>query len=250
MAITKHNFVAGGTIFAEDFNELENEVDTALNNKLNKTGDTMTATLQIKTNDIERGVIPSVYQNIPLFRLLDKNNKIVGALGCETGENGSLQFNLHCYKINENTSFTNQILSVGCDKDGNFYTRTITPSATDNSAKIVTTKFVNGGNIVASGDNYVRYANGLQICWGSKAYTLSATTQWGCMYEGAINDYMTFPVAFSSTPNISFNSIETTVFFESSNISTTGCKPTYVCRPLSTSTMTCTLAYIAIGKWK
>lgn len=53
-----------------------------------------------------------------------------------------------------------------------------------------------GGNevdtIEAQGTNYIRYSNGIQICWGSQS--------WSSRNNGTFN--VTFPKSFSSTPSI------------------------------------------------
>lgn len=53
-----------------------------------------------------------------------------------------------------------------------------------------------GGNevdtIEAQGTNYIRYSNGIQICWGSQS--------WGSRNNGTFS--ITFPQSFSSTPSI------------------------------------------------
>ena len=144
----------------------KSEIDTSLAGYLPLSGGTLSGKVAIKTDLVERGVPPTVYNNIPLFEMRDKNNKMLVSMGFETTAAGDYRFMLNCYKPNESSGYTNDTISICCDKNGSFYAKAPTPSNTDNSTKIATTAFVNGGNVVAQGDNYIRYANGLQLCWG------------------------------------------------------------------------------------
>lgn len=156
------------------------------NRYLPLSGGTLSGKVSIKTDLAERGVPPTVYNNIPLFEMRDKNNKMLGSMGFETTVAGEYRFMLNCYKPNESSGYTNDTISICCDKNGNFYAKAPTPPNTDNSTKIATTAFVNGGNIVAMGDDYIRFGSGLQICWGLNKDTNTTYT------------IVTYPVAFMS----------------------------------------------------
>ena len=55
------------------------------------------------------------------------------------------------------------------------------------------------------GNGYIRYENGLQICYGTVQFTASLTTAWGSLYEAttsSVTSY-TFAKAFNKTPWLS-----------------------------------------------
>lgn len=90
--------------------------------------------------------------------------------------------------------------------------------------------------IVASGDKYVRFANGLQICWGQEVLTL----------EGS--NTRNFPVAFSEQPTISLNfndNVQATQYLSADNRNTTSFHIT-----VYSNAYPCRIGYIAIGRWK
>ena len=62
------------------------------------------------------------------------------------------------------------------------------------------------GSIIQRGSNgngeFVRFADGTQICWSS-VFTADSTTARGGVFQWASNQTWTFPAAFSSNPNVS-----------------------------------------------
>lgn len=84
-------------------------------------------------------------------------------------------------------------------------------------------------DVVASGSNYIRYASGLQICWGGR--NLTADT------------IMTYPVPFKSAPTVatSGTSLKTVSLKDPID----GTQVQFVCNSYS-----CYVRYIAIGYWK
>lgn len=87
---------------------------------------------------------------------------------------------------------------------------------------------VNASNTSSTSAGYIRYESGLQICWGYK--TTSSTAS------------VTFPQAFSSNPRILVTGGTKTAGSGWNNVSTTGCD--------LESTASQTVAYLAIGSWK
>ena len=102
------------------------------------------------------------------------------------------------------------------------------------------------------GNGYIRYENGLQICYGTVQITASLTTAWGSLYEAntsSITAY-TFPKAFKSVPWLSATvSSGNAAFIEVAKATTTTASVTYLARPNS-GTITSSIDYIAIGTWK
>ena len=174
-------------------------LESVINNKVSKSGDTMTGDLLIKKNDIvrlslrnlsrdsavnpeNRGAFGSVY-------FFDKNNVLTGLI-----EN--LQFDdgrIHILMRALNRGKSAQIL-VGVRADGTFYTD-CPASSIDNS--IVTT--------VSHGTNYVRFGNGLIIQW--IYFDNTGATTW------------TFPTPFSNTNYAIFSNAA--VWYNTANKKTT-----------------------------
>lgn len=102
-----------------------------------------------------------------------------------------------------------------------------------------------------SNGNYIKYNNGIMICYGSKTFSnLNVTSAWGSMYECTVN-LGSFPVSFIESPHIAVScSGGTTVFVEALNVNATSIGNTWFMRPVSTSGLSCSISYIAIGKWK
>ena len=103
------------------------------------------------------------------------------------------------------------------------------------------------------GDGYIRYDNGLQICWGTTEFDTVVTDSWGSMYEATVDGISkyTFSKAFKSTPWVSATSIGRAMFIERVSASTTSVSVTYIARATALSTTTTyAVDYIAIGAWK
>ena len=105
--------------------------------------------------------------------------------------------------------------------------------------------------IVASGTNYIRYASGIQICWGRLEETKSLSASWGGGVEGVLSSSITFPVAFSSAPSASVQNLNGNgLFVEMMGVSTTSITSIAVWRPTGAGTYTSRLSWLAIGRWK
>ena len=110
------------------------------------------------------------------------------------------------------------------------------------------------GSIVEKGTGYIKYGNGIMICYGRVSKTVSLNTQWnptGLWYCSAITGE-TFAEEFTSIPMVQM-SVEsvTTCWLVPSSISTKA--KTYSYQLLSGATqsnITAYINYVAIGTWK
>ena len=63
-------------------------------------------------------------------------------------------------------------------------------------------------HINSTGNGWIRYENGLQLCWGKQEITTDVNVSGGYPYRGQVN--ITFPVPFSSTPCV-FSSVNDSI---------------------------------------
>lgn len=159
--------------------------------------------------------------------------------------NGANRLEMVAFGLQSASDNTTCSISVNVDENDVPYTSAPTPTAGDSSTQIATTAFVQGEltdveRVSAyDADSYIRYASGLQICWGTGTASSSGTA-------------MTFPVAFSAVPEIVFaarptSAISNTYTFLTSPRSATGA--TVYCNK-DNAHATGTYAYIAVGRWK
>lgn len=62
-----------------------------------------------------------------------------------------------------------------------------------------------GASKQSSGENYVRYDNGLQICWVNTTVNMAINTAYGSLYQGSYT--WTFPVEFVSAPTVTVGAV-------------------------------------------
>lgn len=134
---------------------------SVMDNYVKKSGDTMTGDLMIKRNSgaqfslknlsRDSAVNPEVWGAFGLVNFFDKNNVLTGLIENWQFDDGKMHILMRVI----NRGKAAQIL-VGVNADGTFYTE-CPASKIQNS--IVTT--------ISHGSNYVRFGNGLQICWGN-----------------------------------------------------------------------------------
>ena len=93
--------------------------------------------------------------------------------------------------------------ATNASKVGNCSVETSLTTTSDD--KIPTSKAI--ADFVAAstecGDNYIKFANGIAICWGS--YTGSENlsfTAWGNSYKATSSKQITFPITFGITPSV------------------------------------------------
>ena len=103
------------------------------------------------------------------------------------------------------------------------------------------------------GNGYIRYSNGLQICWGTITWQSDCSRSWGSLYETSrING--SYAKSFVNTPSVSvLGSIEANSgIVECSSVGTKTLTPTiYLCRATPVNNVaTCVINYVAIGHWK
>ena len=99
--------------------------------------------------------------------------------------------------------------------------------------------------------NYIKFANGILICYKSHQITTSMTSSWGGWYESSTQNLGSFPVNFIEKPIVQATVSYGTASIESIlNTSTTSWGSTVLYRPVSTSSYTYYVDLIAIGKWK
>lgn len=106
--------------------------------------------------------------------------------------------------------------------------------------------------IEEQGEGYIRYSNGLQICWGSSSWQSACSQQWGSLYETSPIS-MSYAKSFVGYPSVSISGgIGTSAAIIESNLGSSTSTPSiWLCRGTSVSTVaTCTARYIAIGRWK
>lgn len=104
--------------------------------------------------------------------------------------------------------------------------------------------------IAEQGSNYIRYHNGIQICWDSIVTTQSSET-WGTLYASKEYSYKNYPKAFISRPSFCVtNSLNYSVIISTLNGNNAKTPNITVCRPIAFSNISVSLDYIAIGRWK
>lgn len=109
--------------------------------------------------------------------------------------------------------------------------------------------------IEEQGDGYIRYSNGIQICWGSVSWQSKCTNSWGSIYESNQPSSGVYAKSFIETPYVSAcNTGPTGIYgamLESSGGSNTSTPNFYLCRGLARDTvMDWRVSYVAIGRWK
>lgn len=132
-----------------------------MNNKVNKSGDTMTGDLKIKQNSTaqfslqnlsrDSAVNPESWGAFGLVNFFDKNNVLTGLIENWQFEDGRMHILMRVL----NRGKSAQIL-IGVRADGTFFTE-CPASRTNNSIE----------TIVSSSSRFVRFGSGLQICWGA-----------------------------------------------------------------------------------
>ena len=106
--------------------------------------------------------------------------------------------------------------------------------------------------IEEQGSGYIRYSNGLQICWGSIEWQSACSAPWGSLYEtGAING--SYGKSFVETPSVSaLGYIGTNSAIVETTVGNNTRTPFfYLCRATAINiVLDCVVHYIAIGRWK
>ena len=106
----------------------ETEVDTLLDGKVNRSGDTMTGNLTIKNMDLDNTDQSRANTTERDFILTDKNNKVVGYFGNIMAPNGLINTYIGGRRFNGGTEVSNY-LYLKIDKDFNKTVEVSDPSA-------------------------------------------------------------------------------------------------------------------------
>lgn len=106
------------------------------------------------------------------------------------------------------------------------------------------------GAVIERGSNangeYVRYADGTQVCWGTVA-SAAATTASGPLFTSGSNGW-TFPVAFISAPNVTASASISASFANAVGPTTTAVSLIRFCT-VTDAVTTRTISAIAVGRW-
>ena len=134
-------------------------LESVINNKVNKSGDTMTGDFIIEKNSggilvvrsltRDSAVNPETWGAFGFLEFRDKNNFQTGLIENWQYEDGRMHILM---RVINRRNFAQ--IALGVKTDGSLYTEC---PASNNNSSIVTT--------VSHGSNYVRFGNGLQICW-------------------------------------------------------------------------------------
>ena len=106
--------------------------------------------------------------------------------------------------------------------------------------------------IEEQGNGYIRYSNGLQICWGTITWQSACSTAWGSLYETDAC-YESYAKSFVGTPSVSASGSigDSSAMVDFAVASNTVTPAFYLCRGTSrTEVKDCVVRYIAIGRWK
>lgn len=106
------------------------------------------------------------------------------------------------------------------------------------------------GNV--AGNNWLRFANGIQMCWDEMTVNVSAVTAWGALYESETIELGTMPIVYKSRPTVfAFLGHDSAGggLARVTNSSTTSWGETTYYRPTSSSTQI-TINLLAVGRWK
>jgi hypothetical protein len=104
--------------------------------------------------------------------------------------------------------------------------------------------------IEEQGDGYIRYSNGIQICWGKISRTTSSAS-WGIFQESSENFSENYPKSFISLPAVTAGSDGNEFcLIEAARGTTTRTPDMFAIRPSEFTNIEFTISYIAIGRWK
>jgi len=109
--------------------------------------------------------------------------------------------------------------------------------------------------IEEQGNGYIRYSNGLQICWGTITWQSDCAKRWGSFYQTS-EASESFAKSFVEKPSVSAASLGLwggyfAILASDSQGSTTSTPTFFLTRPTSVDAVNgCVVSYIAIGRWK
>ena len=106
--------------------------------------------------------------------------------------------------------------------------------------------------IEEQGNGYIRYSNGLQICWGSLSRRSACSSPWGSLYETSSLSG-SYAKSFVGIPSVSASGHVggSSGIVDSDAGSSTSTPTFWLCRAaLISEVVDCVVRYIAIGRWK
>ena len=171
------NFTPKTVFHALDYND-SSRLESAINNKVNKSGDTMTGKLfftngnvACKNNAYAWNDTPATNIYYATSEFLDKNGERMGVWEFSKNKDGTNSMNV---VIKNGTGEGWQAMRLYAKSDGSAWV-TLPRSKVNGSAC----------STDSHGSNYVRFGNGLQICWFYP------------QISGSVSNYtLTLPVAF------------------------------------------------------
>ena len=130
----------------------------------------------------------------------------------------------------------------------------ITNTVSSDSDKSYSCSFMND-YIIEQGSNangkYIKYGNGAMICYGTNTYSANISNPWGVLYESQLINLGNFPVAFIETPSVTTTiSAGRACFLEQIGPTATGLGSSWFARPDNAGTVSVSMCYIAVGRWK
>lgn len=147
-----------------------------------------------------------------------------------------------------------------------FVTRLLHTLARSSSASRHALRIVgalSAGAVIESGDNangeYIRFADGTQVCWfcATNTYSCTAQTAAGFYDASGSGQKFTYPAEFSGIPSVmfsigDFSDINGVTYFAGTATAGTKTESPYVVVLAVSSAVNnvVTIRYIAIGKWK
>lgn len=197
--------------------------------------------LKLKANDIDSSYIPLTDVHQGIIEFLDSNGINLGYLFAHNLSNGEQRIGIQSHRVIDGVD---KYASINCGVNGSGepYTSAITPANTSNSTSIATTAWVKNilsssgvglATISKSGNGYIQFTNGFQVCWGYGTYKSEDTISFAKAFT---TNSRVFPVVgpniTTSTLNCTVNTLTKTNFKIVHNVSGTG---------------TTNIMYIAVG---
>lgn len=103
-----------------------------------------------------------------------------------------------------------------------------------------------------TGEGYIKYQNGVAICWGEIKNTPAGFNAWGSLFSAVHTINLNFPIPFVEIPSISITPISGgfTRWIVAINCSKNAIQNMEIVRATDTAPLELTYKYIAIGKWR
>lgn len=115
-------------------------------------------------------------------------------------------------------------------------------------------KIIESGS--SSYGSWIKYSNGIMICYGSKDVTLDCSQAWGNLFVGRYQNYISFPQEFIDIPLLQIHTRSTTnasswlISYDSTAVSKSNFYEVDIARATANSSVPIRITFIAIGRWK